>query len=81
MTFQPLAIADMMKLGGRGLGQHELHRALVGRLDLLDRLEQHAARNADALRRLADAVEGGLDVVRGQFGAVVELHAVAQMKV
>ena len=68
------------EIGRPRLGQHELHRALVGRLDFLDRPEQHAARDADPLRRLADAVEGGLDVVRGQLGAVVELHAVAQMK-
>ncbi len=32
------------------------------------------------VRRLGDAVERGLDVVRGQFRAVVELHALAQME-
>ena len=68
----------MMKSGGRGSDSLNCTVYLSGALISLDRLEQHAARDADALRRLADAVEGGLHVVRGQLGAVVELHALAQ---
>ena len=54
-----------------------LSRALIS----LDRPEQDAARDADALRRLGDPVEGGLDVVRRQLGAVAELHPLAEEKV
>src|SRR5207247_704087 len=61
-----------------GLGQFELHRVPVARVDLADRLEQDAARDADAFWRLGDAVEGGLDVLGRQLGAVMELDALAQ---
>ena len=53
-----------------------LSRALIS----LDCLEQDAARDDDALRRLGDPVEGGLDVVRRQLGAVAELHPLAEEK-
>jgi hypothetical protein len=78
MPFQPLAIAPMMKSGGRGAESLNCTVYLSGAVMLLDRGEQGRARDRDALRRLGDAVEGGLDVLRGELGAVVELHALAQ---
>ena len=62
------------------LGQLELHGVFVGRGDFRHRLEQHAARDRDPLRRLGDAVEGGFHIFGGQLGAVMELHALTQMK-
>src|SRR6266851_7321951 len=79
MTFQPLANADIVKLIGRG--SDSLNSTVyLSRVDLADRLEQDAARNADAGGGLGDAVVGGLHVLRGQLRAVVELHALAQME-
>jgi len=40
MTFQPEAMADMMKVDGPGLGEPKLDRVLVAGADLLDRREQ-----------------------------------------
>ena len=58
--------------------QFEFDRVFVTRVDLVDRLEEDAARDGDALRRLGDPVEGGLDVVRRQLGAIMEQHPLAQ---
>ena len=67
--------------GGRPrLRELELHGVLVRRGDLAHRGEQGAARDADARRRLGDTVEGRLDVFRGELGAVVELHVLAQVE-
>ena len=78
MTFQPLAKRRHDEVGGPGLCQLELDRVLVAHVDLAHRGEQDRARDGDAGRRLGDAVEGGLDVVGGELGAVVELHVLAQ---
>ena len=66
------------ELGGPGLGQLELDRVLVADVDLIHRGKQDRARDGDAGRRLGDAVVGGLHVVGGEVGAVVELHVLAQ---
>src|SRR3984893_15694211 len=68
------------KAFGARLGQFEFDRIGVLRIDLGDRFEQDAAWDADALRRLGNAVEGRLHVVGGQFRAVVKLHPFAQEK-
>src|SRR5262249_16940083 len=60
------------------IAELELDRVLVRRGDLADRAEQHAARNADALRRLADAVERRLDVLGRELCAVMERDTLAQ---
>src|SRR6516165_7606549 len=62
------------------LRQLEFDGVFVARVDLANRLEQDAARNADPGGGLGDAIVGGLHVLRGQLGAVVELHALAQME-
>ncbi len=69
-----------MKLTGRASDNLNSTVYLSRALDLADRLEQDAARNGDAFRRLGDPVEGGLDVLRGQLGAVAELDALAQQE-
>ena len=67
-----------MKLAGRGADELEFNSIFVARLDLVDRLEQDAARNADASWRFGDPVERRLHVIGRQFRAVVKLHALAQ---
>ena len=69
-----------MKLTERGAASLNSIGVLVGRVDLLDRGEQRRARDADAGRRLADAVEGRLHVGRREIRPVVELHALAQVE-
>src|SRR3954454_21019356 len=63
-----------------GLRQLKLDRMLVARVDLADRLEQDAARNADSSWWLGNTIIGGLHVLRCQISAVVKLHALPQMK-
>src|SRR6266481_4736513 len=79
MTFQPLANADIMKLIGRGSDSLNstvyLSRALIS-LTALNR----TLRGMLIPGELGDAVVGGLHVLRGQLGAGVELHALAQME-
>ena len=58
--------------------QFEFHGVFVARVDLADRLEQNAARNADPRRRLGNAVEGSFDVLGGQLGSVVKQNFFAQ---
>src|SRR5262249_50049824 len=60
------------------IAEFELNGVFVRRGDLADRAEQNAARNADALWWLADAVERRLDVLGCELGAVMELDAFAQ---
>ena len=80
MTFQPLANADMMKLAGRGWDSLNsivcLSRTLIS-LTELNRIERGMEMPVGGL---ADAVVGGLHVVGGELGAVVELHVLAQVE-
>ena len=89
VVLQRLLADDRVPAAGEGrhheagrprFGELEDHRLLVGRHDLAHRREQRTARDADAVGRLADAVVGGLDVLRREVGAVVERHALAQME-
>ena len=81
MTFQPLANRRHDEAGRARLGQLELDRVLVADVDLAHRAEQRSCAGwTDARRRLDDAVVGGLDVVGGELGAVVELHVLAQVE-
>ena len=66
------------KINWTRVRQLEFDRVLVACVDLADRLEQYAARDADALRRFDDPVEGRLHVVSRQFGPVVKLNVIAQ---
>src|SRR5262249_33964166 len=61
-------------------GELELDGVLVAGVDLADGGEQRRARDADAGGRFADAIEGGLDVFRREWGAVVEGHALTQVE-
>ena len=89
VLLQRLLAEDDVPAAGEG-GHHEIDRArrgqlefdgvLVRRVDLLDRGEQRGARDADAGRRLADAVVGRLHVGGGEVRPVVELHALAQVE-
>ena len=69
-----------MKVTGARFRQLEFDSVFVARVDLADRLEQYTARDADALRRLNDPVEGGLHVVSRQLGPVVKLNVFAQQE-
>ena len=62
------------------LAELEDDRVGVGRLDLLDVLVLRLARGDHARRRIDDALVGGLDVLGGEVGAVVELDALAQLE-
>ena len=80
MTFQPLAIAAMMKCGGRGSDSLNWTVYLSGAVISLTARNRMLRGMLTPVRRLPDAVERRLDVLRGQLGAVVELHALAQME-
>ena len=89
VLLQGLFAEDDVPAAGKG-GHHEIDRprcrqlkfdgVFVAGVDLADRREQCGARDADTGRRLADAVVGCLDVGGGKVRAVMELHALAQVK-
>src|SRR5438876_4410930 len=62
------------KINWTRVRQLEFDRVLVACVDLADRLEQYAPRDADALRWFDDPVEGRLHVVSRQLGPVVKLN-------
>ena len=74
MPFQPLAIAHMMKSGGRGSESLNSTVYLSGALISSTAVNSVLRGMRDARRRLGDAVEGRLHVLGGELGAVVELH-------
>ena len=80
MMFQPLAKAPSMNAWGRGSVSRNSILCGSTHDDLADRGEQRRAGNDHALGRPRDAIEGGLDVLGGEVGAVVELHALAEVE-
>ena len=62
------------------LGEPELDPVRVQHHDVADGGEERRARDDHALGRMRDAVVGGLDVVGGEVGSVVEFHALPEME-
>ena len=66
--------------GGVGFLQPEHHGQRIGRVDSSDVGVAFFAQRQHAFWRLADAVVGRLDVFRGKYRVVVELHAFFQFE-
>ena len=68
------------EIRGTGLVEREFNRLSVADVDSAHRREQRSARTAKTLGRPDDPRVGGLNIVRGQWGAVVKVHAFPEEK-